>query len=66
MDQLCGLALLEGGMGCGCLWGNYVADLVGYLWLILFSYGFDAGCNEKFAFIFNLLLLLFVPIYIKI
>ena len=36
------------------------------LWFILFFCGFDTACDEKLAFIFNLLLLLFMPIYNKV
>ena len=56
----------EGGMGrkgdggwlflCSCV----------VVFIILFSCGFDAGCDEKLAFIFNLLLLLLIAIYIKV
>ena len=47
------------------LW-SFVAVLVGQLWIILLSCGFDARCDVKLAFIFNLLLLLFIPIYTKV
>ena len=44
-EQLCGLAP----------WGA-----ISVFWPNLFSCGFDAGCDEKLAFFFNLLLLLFI------
>ena len=43
-----------------------MAVLVGYLWIILLSCGFDARCDVKLASIFNLLLLLFIAVYIKV
>ena len=43
--------------------GGFICVLVGYIWLDLFSFGFDAGCDENLAFFFNLLLLLFIVNY---
>ena len=47
------------------LW-SCVAVLMSQLWFVLFPCGFDGKFNESFAFIFNLLLLPFIPIYTKI
>ena len=70
MFQLCGLALLEegenGGGGGGLFLWSLVAVLVGSLYIVLLSSGFDTRCYVKLAFIFNLLLLLFIPIYVKV
>ena len=54
--------------GWGWVWGwlflwSFVAVLVGLLWLVVFSCAFDAGCYERLAFIFNLLLLLSISLY---
>ena len=44
---------------------NYVV-LACYLWLNLFSFGFDVGCDEKLVFFFNFLLLLIIAIYTNV
>ena len=46
------------GYFCGFVWQFWL----GQHWLILFSYGFDAGYDEHLSFFYNLLLLLFIPI----
>ena len=67
MHQLCGLVLLEGGKGVAIsmeLFGGFGGLALALL--ILFSSVLDAGCDEKLAFIFNLLLLLCIPVYTKV